>query len=110
MKKELLKNWYKEPPNWKGKEYCEFLTTEWKCSVYKTRPIVCRSFWNIWFLLKYRDKEMLTRTCTYAKRIIVQPSKEFIDYWNEVIKEWIMNKNFEDIFNSLEDKNTLLNK
>lgn len=103
MKKELLKNWYKKPPNWKWNDFCEYLTKEWKCSVYKTRPIVCRSFWNIWFLLKWNWKKILTRVCTYAKTIVVQPSKEFMDYWDEVIKKWILNKNAENIINNLEE-------
>ncbi len=104
MNKELLKNWYKKTPNWKWNNYCEYLTTEWKCCIYNARPIVCRSFWNIAFLLKHRDKEMLTRVCTYAKTIVVSPSKEFMDYWEEVLQKWIMNKNCETILENLDIK------
>lgn len=34
----------KKPPQGKGKDYCEYLTKEGKCSVYAERPIICRSF------------------------------------------------------------------
>lgn len=41
--------------------------------------IVCRSFWDIVFKLKIKDKITLTQTCTFAKQIFVaEPNKDFI--------------------------------
>lgn len=34
----------KKPPRGKGKEYCEYLDKQGKCSVYEERPIICRTF------------------------------------------------------------------
>lgn len=44
MLKLLKKKWIKEPPKWKWDDYCEFLDTDWKCSVYEERPLICRAF------------------------------------------------------------------
>jgi Fe-S-cluster containining protein len=35
------------PPYGKGKEYCEYLDRDGKCSVYEQRPIICRAFGTI---------------------------------------------------------------
>ena len=47
MDKLLLKKWFSAPPQGKGKDFCEYLDVEWKCSVYEERPIICRAFWTI---------------------------------------------------------------
>jgi len=93
MKKELIKNWFKKPPNWKWNNYCEYLTKDWKCSVYNARPIICRTFSDISFLLKNKDKKYLTNICTYSKkRKVVVPSNEYLSYSKELMEKWISNK------------------
>jgi len=87
LKKELRKNWYTSPPKWKGDGYCKYLTKEGKCSVYHARPIICRSFWNTSFVLTAPNWESIkTQVCSYANKIYeIIPSKEWIDYWKELI-------------------------
>lgn len=104
MQKELRKQWYTTAPNWKWSKYCEYLTIEWKCSVYNARPIVCRSFSNYWFLMRWNWKTVVTQTCIYWEKKIVIASKEFIEYWKEVLEKWMYNKNankiMQDFINS----------
>ena len=42
--KERIDKVMPKAPYGKGKDYCEYLTKEGKCSVYDERPIICRSF------------------------------------------------------------------
>lgn len=90
IKIELLKKWYKEPPNWKGDWYCEFLTSEGKCSVYNQRPIICRSFSNIKYILKRWNRQVPTQSCTYWDWKEETATPEFIKYWLEVLEKWIV--------------------
>lgn len=84
MTAELRRQWLEAPPNGKGDNYCEFLTTEGKCSVYNQRPIICRSFsWTKW-ILQNRNKKVATWHCTYWEWIEKIASTEFIRYGNEV--------------------------
>lgn len=101
MKKELIKKWYTEPPNWIGWIYCQFLTKEWRCSVYNVRPIICRWFSNVKFRMIKKDKEAFTKNCSYAKERIINASKEFMEYWNELIEDWIIIWDLESLKNSL---------
>lgn len=72
MNKVLRKNGYDQPPNGKGKEYCEYLTAEGRCSVYEERPIVCQAFGKI-------KNPFLT--CSYKREYAVLPqTKNMIKY------------------------------
>jgi len=44
MDKLLRKKGISAPPAGKGKEYCEYLDADGRCSVYEERPIICRAF------------------------------------------------------------------
>lgn len=102
MKKELRKQWYKTPPNWKGRDYCEYLTTEWRCSIYNARPMICRAFSDIKFIFKWPEKKIATQSCTYwSQESFVRAPKEFEDYWIENIENPVYNENAEYILNSL---------
>lgn len=97
MKKELRKQWYSEPPNGKGTWYCEFLTTEWKCSVYNQRPIICRSFSGYKYSMTVKWKTIHTQSCTYWDGKVVVSSKEFIDYGLEVYRSGYVTDNTKNI-------------
>lgn len=89
IKKELRRQWYTKPPNW-IQWYCEMLTKEWKCSVYKVRPIVCRSFSDRVFLMKSKFKQVWTQCCTYWEPKQTPVIIEYNEYWNEVITKWVI--------------------
>ncbi len=96
MKKELRKQWIKKPPNWKWDEMCEYLTSEWKCSVYNQRPIICRIFWIV---------DNPRTICIKLENVkLMKESFEMKKYWVRVIKKGLMNKNWMNILNNL-DKN-----
>jgi Fe-S-cluster containining protein len=95
--KELKKQWYSEPPNWKWDKYCEYLTEQWRCSIYNARPIICRGFSNHSFILTWNWQKIATQTCTYWEKKLVIASKEFINYWIEVLNKWIYNKNAKNV-------------
>lgn len=109
MRKELIKNWYKEPPKWKGSWYCEFLTTEWKCSVYNQRPIICRSFSDTRLIMKRWDRQVKTQSCTYSKPKELTASTEFIRYWKDLYSKWIVIWS-KDILNEFDIKIKSMNK
>jgi len=110
MKKELIKNWFTSPPNWKGVWMCEYLTSEGKCSVYNARPIVCRCFSDLQFYIKKGNREVITPNCTYSKPKLVSISKEWFDYYNENLSKWILNKNAISVVNSVSDNPLINNK
>lgn len=98
MKQELKKNWFLAPPNWKGEKYCEFLTQNWKCSVYNARPMVCRAFSDLKLVLKVWEQKALTQSCTHWKTNIVTTAPfEFIKYLSEVNENGIKNENYFNI-------------
>lgn len=97
MVKELRKNGYTEPPRGKGPKYCEMLTTEGKCSVYSQRPIICRSFADIGYKIKTKDKEFITPSCTYWDTKIVMATHEFTQYGRELLDKGCVIGNVEDI-------------
>lgn len=101
MKKELRRNWYTDPPNGKGDLYCEFLTTEWRCSVYNQRPIICRSFSGTKFRMTKWDRSVLTPSCTYGDWRIKEATKEFIEYWKELMKDGYVTDNTKHILKSI---------
>lgn len=90
IKKELRKQWYTEPPKWKWDKYCELLTTEWKCSVYNVRPVICRSFSDRVFIMKSKFRKIWTQCCTYWIPKQTEVINEYNEYWNEVIEKWII--------------------
>jgi Fe-S-cluster containining protein len=94
MTKSLKKQWLHSPPNWKWNKYCEYLTSEWKCSVYNSRPIICRWFWQI-------DLDSLKCPKKVFSNLIVQPN-EMKQYRTQVMKDWIMNKNADSILWSID--------
>ena len=98
MKQELKKNWFDKPPNWKGEKHCEYLTENWKCSVYNARPMVCRVFSDLKIELKVWDKKALTQSCTHWKKDIKTTAPvEFIRYLSEINEKWIKNQNYFNI-------------
>lgn len=90
MKKELRKQGYLEPPNWKGDWYCEMLTTDGKCSVYSQRPIICRGFSNIGYKITKNGKSMVTQSCTYWNKEIRTATHEFVQYGDELMKKGVV--------------------
>ena len=99
--KELKKQWYSKPPNGKGDTYCEYLTTEWKCSIYQARPIICRSFSDKKILLWTREwKQILTPSCTYwQSKYVIIPSNEYLQYSSDLLTHWMQNKNAINVMN-----------
>lgn len=98
MKKELMKQGYKQPPNWKGNNHCEYLTEKWKCSIYNARPVICRSFSDIKFLMRWPKGKVLTQSCTYWKQDrYVEADKDYMDYWETLLDRWLLNDNAENI-------------
>ena len=97
MKKELRRQGYTEPPNGKGDLYCEFLTTDWRCSVYNQRPIICRSFSGTKFRITKWERSILTPSCTYGDWRIKEATKEFIDYGMEVMNSGYITDNTKHI-------------
>ena len=109
MDKELRKQGYKEPPNWKGSNYCEYLTTEGKCSIYSARPIVCRSFSDKKIQFNTEQWPVLTTSCTYwtSNKVLIA-DKDYLDYWKEVLDKWIYNKNTLNLMREFINKNPLI--
>ena len=87
MVAELRKLGYSEPPNGKGDEYCEFLTTEGRCSVYAQRPIICRSFSGTKYVMKKAGKSIVTQSCTYGDGHEETASVEFVRYGQSVLED-----------------------
>lgn len=58
MNQCLRKQGIDKPPSGKGKNFCEYLNKEGKCSVYNERPIICRAFGKV-------DTPFLT--CSYSR-------------------------------------------
>lgn len=101
IKKELQRKGYTDPPYWKWKLYCAFLTSEGKCSVYNERPIICRWFSDVWWKMQRKWKSAVTQSCTYAPKRILPASQEFIRYWKEVSEDGIVMENAEEIMKSI---------
>lgn len=97
MRKELLKNWYTDLPKWKWDDYCHFLTSDWKCSVYNQRPIICRSFSDIGWKFTKKWRSVVTQSCTYWEKKIVQATADFMRYIEHINENWIVMENAEHI-------------
>lgn len=104
MKKELLRKWLTNPPKWKWDDHCEYLTTEWKCSVYNQRPIICRSFSDQKLLIRVWDRKILTQSCTYWSWEIVEAPQSFVDYSSDLMKKWILNEYWEKLMKEVEQE------
>lgn len=93
MDLHLKKKWIDTPPSGKWKNYCEYLDTDGRCSVYEQRPIVCRMFWQV-------DHE----ACKCPKKEfnnLMKHTPDMFQYRNKVLKEGIFNNNSESILWSL---------
>jgi len=95
LRKELLRNWYKVPPQWKWPNMCEYLTIEWRCSVYNQRPIICRIFWLI-------DNQKC-RCDLIKQEKTIKETDDMIKYSKECMKEWFFNEATERILNNLKN-------
>lgn len=107
MKEELLKKWFLTPPNWKWDQYCEFLTSEGKCSVYNQRPLICRSFSNRRFVVTRGEKKIATQSCTYWDPILTPATNEFSQYLEEVNKKGFINENAQYIVKEIVKSNPI---
>jgi len=90
MEKELRRQGYTNPPNWKWDQYCEMLTPEGKCSVYSQRPIICRWFSDIGYKITKNWRSMVTQSCTYWTQEIRTATHEFVQYWDELMKKGVI--------------------
>lgn len=97
MIKELRKKGYTETPKGKWPKYCEMLTPEGKCSVYEQRPIICRAFSDIGYRWKVNGKEIITPSCNYGTKNVVDASNEFKQYWKTLIEKGVIIGAIDDI-------------
>jgi Fe-S-cluster containining protein len=94
MKKELLKQGLKTPPNWKWNKYCEYLTTEWKCSVYNQRPVICRMFGIV-------DSPKAKCIILKDRVNLIKETLEMKKYWFDCMNNWVCNDNAKSILVSI---------
>lgn len=80
----LRNNGYIEPPNWKGKDFCEYLDLEGHCSVYDERPMICRAFWVVrtpFLYCEYNTEEQVAN-----KEAPLDMPQEFMEYMDYMFK------------------------
>lgn len=108
MRAELLKKWIKIPPKWKGDEMCEYLDEKWKCSVYNSRPIICRAFSDLKHEINMFWETKLLPWCTHGRQDIkVIANSYFHRYLKEVSEKWHTNKATETFFDRIEKQKEL---